>query len=45
MTAGAGDTDPVLEMMAVLGIFHHHADPWHLPMPGQGQQELGDLLG
>lgn len=44
MATGAGDSDPVLEMMAALGIFHH-PDPWHLPQPGRGQQELGHCLG
>lgn len=37
VATGAGDT-------VVLGILHH-SDPSHLPMPGQGQQELGHCLG
>lgn len=44
VAAGAGDTEPVLEVTVVLSIFHH-PDPSHLPMPGRGQQELGHRLG
>lgn len=44
VATGAGDMDPVLEIMATLGI-SHHPDPWHLPRPGWGQQELGHRLG
>lgn len=44
VATGAGDMDPVLGVTVVLGILHH-SDPSHLPMPGQGQQELGHCLG